>query len=140
MAATLVAMRNSLERLSWIVAEARRRPGLPDDLRTEVNRVPGCLSQVWMVSEFRAARCWFRVDSDSLVVKGIAGLLCDLYDGERPADLLAHDPGFLTALGITQHTTPNRRNALAHIWAAMRAFATRHSAAFPETTAQSSVP
>ena len=124
--ASLVARRNSLERLSWLVAQARRRPALPEELRTDAHRVPGCLAKVWLVSEFREGRCWFRADSDSMVVKGIAGLLCELYDGELSADILAHDPGFLTALGITQHATPNRRNALAKVWQAMRAFAEQH--------------
>jgi len=62
-------------------------------------------------------------DSDSLVVKAIAGLLCDFYSGQPPAEILAHDPRFLAPLGITQHLTPNRRNALAKIWERIRQFA-----------------
>jgi hypothetical protein len=35
----------------------------------------------------------------------------------------AHSPEFLAPLGITQHLTPNRRNALAKVWERIRAFA-----------------
>jgi cysteine desulfuration protein SufE len=60
------------------------------------------------------------------VVKAIAGLLCDFYSGHAPAEILAHNPDFLAPLGITQHLTPNRRNALAKVWERIRQFAERH--------------
>jgi cysteine desulfuration protein SufE len=57
------------------------------------------------------------------VVKAIAGLLCGFYSGGTPADILAHGPEFFAPLGITQHLTPNRRNALAKVWEHIRQFA-----------------
>jgi cysteine desulfuration protein SufE len=74
-------------------------------------------------SEFREGRCFFVCDSDSLVVKAVAGLLCEFYSGQPPAEILAHDPAFLAPFGITQHLTPNRRNALARVWEHIENFA-----------------
>jgi len=80
---------------------------------------------LWLVAEARDGCCHFACDSDSLVVKAIAGLLCELYSGETPVEILAHDPQFLAPLGITQHLTPNRRNALAKVWDHIRQFAAK---------------
>ncbi len=123
LAADLAAFPNVPQRLAWLVEQARRRPLLPAELRTAAHRVPGCLSRLWFVPEFRDGRCHFRAESDSLIVKAIAGLLCDFYSGHAPEEILAHDPGFLDAFGISQHVTPNRRNALARVWENIRAFA-----------------
>ena len=111
------------ERLGWLVEQARRRPLMEAALRTDEHRVEGCLARLWLVTEFRDGHCHYRCESDSLVVKAIAGLLCEFYSGHAPGEILAHDPAFLAELGVTQHLTPNRRNGLALVWGKIRAFA-----------------
>ncbi len=134
---SLVAKRQRLEaalrplegqtRLAWLVEQSRQKPVLPATLKTDANRVEGCLAQLWLASEFRDGRCWFQADSDSQIVRAIASLLCEFYSGETPAVIIAHDPGFLRELGITQHLTPNRRNGVARVWDRIRAFAAAHA-------------
>ncbi len=121
--AELAALKNGQDRFAHLVERARQLPPLTPEFRTENNLLPGCLAKLWFVSEFRDGRCFFRCDSDSLVVKAIAGLLCDFYSDQPPAEILAHSPDFLAPLGITQHLTPNRRNALAKVWERIRQFA-----------------
>jgi len=121
--ARLAALKNGQDRLAFLVEKAKQRPPLAPEFRVEENLIPGCLAKLWFVSEFRDRKCFFNCDSDSLVVKAIAGLLCDFYRGHAPAEILAHEPKFLAPLGITQHLTPNRRNALSKIWERIRQFA-----------------
>jgi cysteine desulfuration protein SufE len=125
--AELAALKNGQDRLALLVERAKKSPALASELRTEQNLIPGCLAKLWFVSEFRAGKCFFACDSDSLVVKAIAGLLCNFYSGHTPAEIFAHDPGFLAPLGITQHLTPNRRNALAKVWEHIWQFAQAHA-------------
>jgi cysteine desulfuration protein SufE len=126
LAGALARCRTPEQRLTWLVEQARARGLLEPELRTDEHRVAGCLSRLWLVPQFRDGRCWFRCDSDSLIVKAVAGLLCDFYSGAEPAAILAHDPAFLGKLGITQHLTPNRRNGLASVWKIIRDFAAAH--------------
>jgi len=125
--AELTALKNGQDRLALLVEKAKRRPALAVEQRVESNLIPGCLAKLWLVASLRDGRCFFVCDSDSLVVKAIAGLLCDFYSGQAPADILAHDPEFLAPLGITQHLTPNRRNALSKVWENIRRFAEANS-------------
>lgn len=121
--AALAGCRNAQERLAWLIDHARRVPSLPDELRTAAHRVPGCLSQLWLVAEFRDGRCGFRCDSDSQVVRALALLVAEVYSGRPPADILAESADWLAHLGLQQLLTPNRRNALARTWEQIRAFA-----------------
>ena len=125
--ARLTELKNGQDRLAWLVERAKKLPPLAPELRGAENMIPGCLAKLWFVPEFRTGRCFFECDSDSLVVKAIAGLLCGFYSGQMPAEIQAHSPEFLAPLGITQHLTPNRRNALAKVWERIRQFAETHA-------------
>ena len=78
---------------------------------------------------FADGRCWFHCDADSVVVKSVAGLLCELYSDLPPADILSVDPSFLREAGITAHLTAHRRNALTRVWGLIRNFAAQHAGA-----------
>jgi len=127
LSAQLSRFKNGQDRLASLVERARAQKIFPLDWRVDANLVPGCLAKLWFVTEFRDGLCFFTADSDSLVVKAIAGLLCEFYSSQPPAEILAHDPGFLAPLGVTQHLTPNRRNALSKIWGRIHHFAAAHA-------------
>jgi len=119
----LGAFTDPLDRLEHLVDRARAMPPLPDAERNEGNRIEGCMAQLWMTSSFADGRCHFHSDSDSLVVKSIAGLLCEIYDGATPQEILEHSPEFLAEAGVTSHLSANRRNALTQVWKKIRDFA-----------------
>ncbi|MFA6544657.1 MAG: SufE family protein [Limisphaerales bacterium] len=121
--ARLGAFPHPQERLQWLVEQARLRPALAPEFKTEAHRVPGCLANLWLVAESRAGRCHFQCDSDSQIVRAVAGLLCDFYSEHTAVEILAVEPGFLDQVGINQHLTANRRNVLSRVWGRIRAFA-----------------
>jgi cysteine desulfuration protein SufE len=121
-------IRNAQERLALLVARARMQPPLPPDEKTGESRVEGCLSNLWFVPKVRDGRCFFEADSDSSIVRGIAGLLCELFSGHAPAEILAHDTHLLQQTGLDRHITPNRRNGLGRLLEKIRRFASEHAA------------
>lgn len=119
----LAALKNGQDRLAFLVEGAKKLPPLAPELRTDANLIPGCLAKLWFAPMFRDGKCFFTCESDSLVVKAVAGLLCEFYSDQLPAEIQTHSPAFLAPLGITQHLTPNRRNALSKVWERIRQFA-----------------
>lgn len=111
------------ERLGYIVDRGKKAEGLAEDLRIDSFKIEGCMSQLWVVPEFREGRCYFRSESDSAIVKGIASLLCDFYSGQTPEEIAENDAAFLGEVGITQHLSPNRRNGLSRIVESIQRFA-----------------
>lgn len=113
------------QRLAHVVERGRNSQALPLGSKTDANLVPGCLSKLWLVAEGRDGLCWFRSDSESAIVKGVASLLCEFYSGHTPGEILQAEPTFLSQAGITQHLSANRRNGLARIRGLIREFAER---------------
>lgn len=114
---------NRQERLAALVDRARKLPPLPEDERSEGNRVTGCISQVWVVAGLVDGRCRFRCDADGPLVKGLVAFLCELYSGATPAEIAADSGDPLAELGLLRDLTPTRQNGLAAVRARIRNFA-----------------
>ena len=65
------------DRYRYVIELGRGLPPLPEAARTEVNRVRGCASQVWLATEVNgvtagAESCLiFKGDSDAHIVRGL---------------------------------------------------------------------
>lgn len=110
------------ERFQYIIDRAKTAPSLGADLKLDAFLIEGCTSNLWLVPSLEEGRCRFRCDADSLITKGIATLVCELYDGASPQEVAATDANFLAEVGVTQHLSPNRRNGLTNLVAKIRAF------------------
>ncbi|MEQ9823718.1 MAG: SufE family protein [Puniceicoccaceae bacterium] len=111
------------ERLGYIIDMGKTAEGLNDSFKTDAYLIEGCVSNLWLVPEFRDGKCYFAADSDAMVTKGLANLLCQLYSGYTPEQVLSVDPGFLAEVGVTQHLSPNRRNGLTQVGERIHSFA-----------------
>ena len=109
--------------MSHCLERAKSAPGLAADQKTDAHRIEGCLADLWIVCTLDQGRCWFQCDSNSLVVKAMAHLLCEFYSGAAPADILGMPPDFLREAGLAPIMTANRRNALSRVWKTIHTFA-----------------
>jgi cysteine desulfuration protein SufE len=112
-----------LERFDTLMQRAKRRPALSHELKRDEFNVAGCISNLWLVPSHREGRCYFQSDGDSQITRAVAGMLCDLYSGATPEEVLAEPAEFLSEVGITQHLTQNRRNGLTGVVRQIHAFA-----------------
>lgn len=104
------------DRYRYLIDLGRKLPPFPDVLKTEANKVRGCMSQVWMVPGHPAgdpARFAFAADSDAHIVKGLIAVLGTLFSGKSPEEITRTDTeAAFHALGLDQHLSPSRRNGL----------------------------
>ena len=121
--AELAGIKNSQERFAYVVRRGREYPDLPPELKIDAHRLDGCLARVWLVGCVEGGLCRFRVDSDSIIVKGIAVILCELCDGLPPQEILSGNATFLAQAGLDQHLTSNRRDSLGKIWKRIQSLA-----------------
>lgn len=125
---SLALVEDPQERLAHVVDSARRSPPLPTESRTEANRVPGCVSVVWLAGEVREGRCQFRCAADSPLVRALMSTLCDFFSGLTPAEVAACELDPLEALGLLRNLSPTRRNGLASARRAIQAIARQAAA------------
>ena len=80
------------ERYRHVIDLGRTLAPLDEAERTEVNRVRGCASQVWLVTEPQAdGSLTFRGDSDAHIVRGLIALLLGLVSGLPAREIAAFD-------------------------------------------------
>lgn len=111
------------DRLAAVVERGRAQPVLGVTDRVGCNKVPGCVSDVFLVRAFRNGRCRFRIDSGSALIKGLAGLYCELYHDRKPDEILSDPDGFVSDLGLDRLVTPNRLQGIGRVRESMHAFA-----------------
>ena len=119
----LIPFEDHLERLTYVIDRAKDNPGLDEEYKIETFLIKGCVSQLWVFPSFLDGKCHFQADSEASITKGTATLLCDLYSGESPEDIVRLEPDFLSEVGITQHLSPNRRNGLTGVREKIKAYA-----------------
>ena len=75
------------ERYRHVIDLGRYLAPLTDAERTDANKVRGCASQVWLVTQADGERLQFRGDSDAHIVRGLIAILMQLYSGRTPAGI-----------------------------------------------------
>ena len=102
------------ERYRYVIELGRSLAPLDQTERSEANKVRGCASQVWLVTETGAdGRLAFRGDSDAHIVRGLIAIILRLYSNRTPAEILAFDAkaGF-ARLGLAGALSQQRSNGL----------------------------
>jgi cysteine desulfurase/selenocysteine lyase len=106
-------------------------PSFPVDARTELNRVHGCQSQVWLITETEGtgaeAAFTIRADSDSNIVRGLIAILQAAFNSKTAPQILDYDIlGVFQRLDLQQHISPQRRNGLRGMVERILLLAQRH--------------
>ena len=102
------------DRYRYIIDLGRTLEPLSEAEHTDQNKVRGCASQVWLVTEPGAAGVLhFRGDSDAHIVRGLIAILFRLYSDRRPEAILKVDAqGAYERLGLSGALTAQRSNGL----------------------------
>jgi cysteine desulfuration protein SufE len=102
------------ERYRHIIDLGRGLEPLDETERSDDNKVRGCASQVWLVTEPAPdGGLLFRGDSDAHIVRGLIALLLRLYSGRTTRDIGAFDAeGAFDRLGLAGALSRQRSNGL----------------------------
>ena len=100
------------ERYQYLIDLGKKLPDLPEEWKTEENRLKGCQSKVWIVAEGDASKLDFRAISDSSIVSGLVYLALRVYSGRSAAEILATPADYIADIGLAKHLSPTRSNGL----------------------------
>lgn len=105
------------ELFEYIINKNKFEHPLADEFKREEFLVRGCVSSLWLVPSYDSASgcCHFKSDADSVITRGVSSLVCALYDGLKPEQILSLDPEIFAEIGVSTHLSPNRRNGLSQL-------------------------
>ena len=102
------------DRYRYLIEMGGKLPSLDPELKTEQNRVRGCISQVWVVpnrTDTTPPRLQFQADSDSAIVKGLVAVARVVFHDRTRDEIVAVEvDDIFASLGFDAHLSVNRRN------------------------------
>lgn len=103
------------ERYQYLIDLGRRLPEFPEAWKIQENRLLGCQSNVWIVPHAQDGKLFFSAASDSSIVSGLVYLALRVYSGRSREDILATEPSFVQAIGLSKHLSPTRSNGFSSL-------------------------
>ena len=105
------------DRYRYLIELGQALPKLDETEKSEVNKVHGCVSQVWLAADARKdgdqTILSYRGESDAMIVQGLVAILLALYSGRPAAEIAATDAiAMFDELGLREHLTAQRSNGL----------------------------
>ena len=104
------------DRYRYVIELGRALSPLAERDRTEVNKVQGCASQVWLATTVHpngqgGPMLTFSGDSDAHIVRGLIAILFAMFSGKQARGILSTDAiAVFERLGLREHLTPQRSN------------------------------
>jgi cysteine desulfuration protein SufE len=104
------------DRYRYVIELGRGLSPLSEQDRTDLNKVQGCASQVWLATTVHpdgqsGPILTFTGDSDAHIVRGLIAILFAMFSGKRAGDILSTDAvTVFDRLGLREHLTPQRSN------------------------------
>lgn len=100
------------QRYQYLVELGEKLPPMPEEFKTEDNKVKGCMSQVWVHAwrdRKQPEHIHFHGDCDTSIIKGVLALLIQLLDGKTSEEIQRLDVDeFFSRLQLDEHLSPNR--------------------------------
>jgi|TARA_Y100000310_G_C20665297_1_gene807142 cysteine desulfuration protein SufE len=107
---TNLSLFEGLDRISYIVDLAKKNDGIPDNLKTDDNRILGCVSTSYVILD-SVDPVKIKTDSESMLVKGLLYVLNIYVNGKTKNEILIIDEvKLMNDIGMTNTVTAQRMN------------------------------
>jgi len=100
------------EKYEYIIDIGKKLEPLEDKYKIGENIIKGCQSTVWLTSEFKDGKVFFKADSDAVIVKGLVSMLIKVLSGHEPDKILEAKLDFIREIGMMTHLAQTRSNGL----------------------------
>ena len=101
-----------MDRYEYIIEIGKKMPNLDEQYKTEENVVKGCQSTVWLHSYVKEGNIYFEADSNTVITKGIIGLLVRVLSSHNADEIINAELNFIDAIGLRSHLSSQRSNGL----------------------------
>lgn len=101
----LVSLEDPFDQYSYLMLCGKELGSASEDIRRDVNLVPECQAQTWLVLREEDGMLFIEGDSEALVVKGAIYLLKELFDGRTADELAGFDFTLLDFPAFARHYT-----------------------------------
>jgi cysteine desulfuration protein SufE len=118
------------DRYRLLIDLGRQLVPMPDALKTEATKVPGCSASVWVYPTAADGQLHFLADSNAAITKGVVALVLSAVQ-DRPASEVAKLDILecLAPFELSRHLSANRTQGVPNMIALVKRTAERYSKA-----------
>ena len=98
-----------------IIEMGKSLPMIEEKYKTDGRLIKGCQSKVWMHSELKDGKIFFKADSDAIITKGLVATVIRVLSGHSPDEILDAKMDFVEKIGLKEHLSPTRANGLVNM-------------------------
>ncbi|WP_024955776.1 SufE family protein [Sulfurospirillum arcachonense] len=101
---------DDMDKYEYIIDLGKKSVTLNEADKNETNKIKGCQSSVWFVVRKVDDKLFFDTDGDTVIVKGLAFILAQIYSNHTPQEILDFDREKLKILNLDEIISPVRQN------------------------------
>lgn len=116
------------EKYEYIIDMGKKLKPLDEIHKKDENKIKGCQSTVWMVSELKDGKVIYKAESDAVIVKGLVSMLIRVLSNHSPKEIMDAKLEFIDKIGMKQHLAQTRSNGLLSMVKQMKLDATVYMA------------
>lgn len=105
------------DRYKYLIELGTMLEPMPETEQIAANKVQGCVSQVWLVSEPEEGASDpvinLRGASDAHIVSGLVAIALAIFSGKKASEIITTDEkAIFSKIDLSEHITPQRSNGL----------------------------
>lgn len=109
----LVNSMNNMELLEYLINNCG--PELPL-IKTQTNVIHGCISKLYLSSDIKDGKLYFEITGESKISQGMGRLLCNLFSGQSPREILEFPFSKLEDINYKAWLTNSRQNGFKQVF------------------------
>jgi len=104
---------DALEKYEYIIEIGSQNFDFDESYKSDKYLVSGCSSSVWLYCTKVDDKLFFHSDSNAMIAKGLATIICKVYSGNSSKEILNSDVKLLEKINLSEIITPVRQNGVA---------------------------
>ncbi len=112
-----------IDKYEYLIDIGKQLPDLDAQFKTDENLVKGCQSKVWLHPLEKDGKMVFEADSNTVITKGIIGLLIRVLSNQKPEDILKTNLEFIDKIDLKSHLSSQRTSGLGAMIKYIKAYA-----------------
>jgi len=123
-----------MDKYEYIIELGKQLSPLDKQFKTNLFKVQGCQSQIWLHPYEKEGKLYFEAGGDALIAKGLVQILIRIYSGHTPLEIMETDSSTLKELHLSEIISSGRQNGIASMLKRIYTFAKETSASQTATT------
>lgn len=103
----------TFDKFGYLIDLGKNLEPMDSSLKTENRIIKGCQATVWLYSELKGGKIYFKADADADYAKGLVALMIRVLSGQTPDKIINASLRFIETIGFSQMLSMKRTGGLA---------------------------